>query len=205
MELDKDTLYWLFSTVAQTYGAIVGVIGMLTVYRLQNLSNFIKEAMDNSKDRRLNYFGEAIYGQSPQGFIAAWREHKQTHEVWNAGDKNFLDKFSDDLSRGLEQTEKIKMRGIRFLRIHLLIIIFSILALLFSKTLGEHSSIAVLVLVLLFGVAAWSLFIMRNLFFVLFEMERDEYKKMSGDTWNDKKKYVKKLADKAERRIAKCL
>ena len=133
MELDKDTLYWLFSTIAQTYGAIVGVIGMLTVYRLQNLSNFIKEAMDNSKDRRFYYFGEAIYGQSPQEFIEIWREHKQTHEVRNTGDKNFLDNFSDNLSRGLEQTEKIKMRGIRFLRTHLLIIIFSILALLFSN------------------------------------------------------------------------
>jgi len=30
-----DDLYWFFSTIAQTFGAIVGVVGMLTVFRFQ--------------------------------------------------------------------------------------------------------------------------------------------------------------------------
>lgn len=205
MAVDKDTLYWLFSTVAQTYGAIVGVIGMLTVYRLQNLSNFIKEAMDKSIDRRNYYLGETIYGQDPRWFIEAWHKRKESREIRNPDDKKFLDSLSDDLSRALDQTEKIKMRGIRFLLAHLFIIIFSILALLFSKALEQHQYMAVSVLLLLFGAVGWSFWVMRNLFFALFETTKGEYRKRSRAMWKDKWKYVKELADKAKRRIIKYL
>ena len=38
--MTEDTLYWLFSTIPQTYGAIVGIMGMLTFYRVQSLSRY---------------------------------------------------------------------------------------------------------------------------------------------------------------------
>ena len=69
--MDEDTLYWLFSTIAQTYGAILGVIGMLMVYRLQNLSTIIKERMENSLIQRKQHFGEPSYSQSPEEFFKA--------------------------------------------------------------------------------------------------------------------------------------
>jgi hypothetical protein len=40
MDINATTLYYLFSATAQTFGAIVGLIGMLTVYRLQQLSTY---------------------------------------------------------------------------------------------------------------------------------------------------------------------
>jgi hypothetical protein len=60
--MDKETLFWLFSTIAQSYGAIVGIIGLLVIYRLENQSrlrgsimtsllavNVIREAFVNVK------------------------------------------------------------------------------------------------------------------------------------------------------------
>lgn len=41
-------LYWLFSTIPQTLGAIVGVVGMLTVFDLQNISNTIRDHYHSS-------------------------------------------------------------------------------------------------------------------------------------------------------------
>lgn len=35
--MGADTLYWLYSTIAQTLGAILGVCGMVCVFRLGNL------------------------------------------------------------------------------------------------------------------------------------------------------------------------
>jgi hypothetical protein len=34
--MNQDTLCRLFSTIAQTYSEIVGIVGLLVVYRLQN-------------------------------------------------------------------------------------------------------------------------------------------------------------------------
>lgn len=43
-----NTLYWLFSTIAQTYGAIIGIIGVFIVFRLEMKSRTrasIRESM----------------------------------------------------------------------------------------------------------------------------------------------------------------
>jgi hypothetical protein len=37
-KINYETLYWLFSTVAQAYAAVVGVMGLLVVYRLESES-----------------------------------------------------------------------------------------------------------------------------------------------------------------------
>jgi hypothetical protein len=47
-----ETLYYFFSALAQTYGAIVGLIGMLTAYRLQQLGDYSRHAAnDESKTK----------------------------------------------------------------------------------------------------------------------------------------------------------
>ncbi len=48
--MTEDTLCWLFSTIAQTHGAIVGIMGMLTFYRLQNLSRYREGCKKGRKD-----------------------------------------------------------------------------------------------------------------------------------------------------------
>ena len=67
--MTQNDLYWFFSTVAQSLGAIVGVVGMLTVFRLQNLENYIKGIMDRSLEIRLMLFGDIIVNQKTEDFI----------------------------------------------------------------------------------------------------------------------------------------
>ena len=54
--ISEDDLYWLFSTIPQTLGAIVGIIGMLTVYKLQIISTSIKDLTDHT-----NVLPEELY------------------------------------------------------------------------------------------------------------------------------------------------
>ena len=39
MTVNANTLYWLFSTIAQTWGALLGVGGLLVVFKLEALRN----------------------------------------------------------------------------------------------------------------------------------------------------------------------
>ena len=50
--MDKEALYWLFSTIAQSYGAIVGIVGLLVVYQLENKNRLSASATINSEEIR---------------------------------------------------------------------------------------------------------------------------------------------------------
>jgi hypothetical protein len=39
MNIDSDTVHWFLSTFAQTFAALIAILGALSVYRLQLLSN----------------------------------------------------------------------------------------------------------------------------------------------------------------------
>lgn len=43
---DFDRLWWMYSTIAQTLGAIVAVVGMVTVYKLDRIGNSIGRIFD---------------------------------------------------------------------------------------------------------------------------------------------------------------
>ncbi|NIO20879.1 MAG: hypothetical protein GTN76_09115 [Candidatus Aenigmarchaeota archaeon] len=77
--MTEDTLSWLFSTIAQTYGAIVGIMGMLTVYRLQTLSRYredCRKRAEGSAHDVLDYEVEAC-GLSPEDLVEKWQHLPQ--------------------------------------------------------------------------------------------------------------------------------
>ena len=69
-----DTLHWLFSTIAQTYGAILGVFIMLTIYRLQTLSNDTENCRKRAERAALSMLGTESYGLSPEGLVEKWEK-----------------------------------------------------------------------------------------------------------------------------------
>jgi len=80
-KMTEQTLYWLFSTVAQTLGAIVGIIGMLTVYRLQNIPNQKRQIMEDSSSYRQYFFGLAAKSQTPEKSAEDWPKKKRPEEI----------------------------------------------------------------------------------------------------------------------------
>jgi hypothetical protein len=76
-----DTLHWLFSTIAQTYGAILGVFIMLTIYRLQTLSNDTENCRKRAERSALATLGTESYGLSPEGLAEKWKEHPDKQEA----------------------------------------------------------------------------------------------------------------------------
>ena len=70
-----ETLYWFFSTFAQTLGSLVGVVGMLTVFKLRNIYDSINSAMQGSLDLRRSHYGSPNYlSQTTEQVIETWPE-----------------------------------------------------------------------------------------------------------------------------------
>ena len=69
--MTEDTFYWLFSTIAQTYAAIVGIMGMLTVYRLQTLSRYREDCRKRTEGPAHDVFDYEVeaYGLPPEDLV----------------------------------------------------------------------------------------------------------------------------------------
>lgn len=82
LALTGEDLYWFFSTVAQTLGAIVGVIGMLTVYKLQNVTTSMQQLVDVTFNQRSSIFGgEKALNQTPEDVITDFIEKYPTIDM----------------------------------------------------------------------------------------------------------------------------
>jgi hypothetical protein len=69
MGLTVDSVYWFNSTVAQTLAALVGVIGMVTVYKFQLIENSKRDIMERTFDWRKRLFGPDTAIQTPDSLI----------------------------------------------------------------------------------------------------------------------------------------
>ena len=75
-QMTQETLYWLFSAIAQTLGAVVGIIGMLAIYKFQLISNHIRTLMENSAHLRGSFFGNKHVSQTAEQFVEEWSKKR---------------------------------------------------------------------------------------------------------------------------------
>ncbi|MBW1754372.1 MAG: hypothetical protein JRJ46_15110 [Deltaproteobacteria bacterium] len=161
--MTPDDLYWLFSTIAQTLGAIVGVVGMLTVFRLQNISNTIREYYRSSEDAR-NIFG-LRFTKNATFFIEEWGKYKKANpQILDKTDHDYneakdLDIIKDEIKQLMLRRAKIKSKFIESLIVNLIIIFGSIAIIPFSKIMIETNIYYGVVPVALFIYLPYSLYL----------------------------------------------
>ena len=147
MVLTSEALYWFFSTIAQTLGAIVGVVGMLTVFKLQNITASMQQLVDNTLNQRSAIFeGEKALNQTPKDVVTDF------YEKWIKNDK--IKEYEDNASvrvihfaylriiNSFDIYKKIRFRFFfTFLIPQLVVIFFSIESLLFSENMAHKITI----------------------------------------------------------------
>lgn len=138
-----DDLYWLFSTIAQTLGAIVGLIGMISVYRLQGLSNSKREIMNRTIDARKSHFGLDAFKQTPEEFVEDCWKKIEAGEIGDSGHGTTLKVAWYQLTDVFRSRETIILPFRLFLIFNLAIIFLSILALPFCKVLVRLKGLTV--------------------------------------------------------------
>ncbi|MBW1910484.1 MAG: hypothetical protein JRJ11_13250 [Deltaproteobacteria bacterium] len=152
--MTEDTLYWLFSTIAQTYGAIAGIIGMLTVYKLQQLSNAKKDAFKEVGEPLLDLLaGPELNLITPENTVKWWKDNPDKHAHFFGGSdhprKRILSAAVSKINEIIAAKENIKRSFKVFLFAHMGIISGSIICLFFTESLVFHkiSIISAIVLV----------------------------------------------------------
>ncbi|MBU2496169.1 MAG: hypothetical protein KJ935_06715 [Candidatus Omnitrophica bacterium] len=132
--MNADTLYYFFSTLAQTYGAIVGLIGMLTVYRLQQLSNDPSKAVALVEDIMPGLdFGT---NRDPYYVKTKWLRIKQNRGNLVAENIERFDQMVNSIDNAPKKINRTKYRFIIFLISNVSIIFLSLVLLPFCESLA---------------------------------------------------------------------
>lgn len=146
-------LQWLFSTMAQTYGAILGIFGMISLYRLQTLS----AKMEHSRDRaetHLLAFSLEVSGLSSEDIVERWKkkseEEKERHKKSSSERFLAIHNAVGRIERCMNWSAKTRKWFTIFIGVHVIIITASILGLVYiSKTASFENIIPCLALIAL--------------------------------------------------------
>jgi hypothetical protein len=191
----SNTLYYLFSTLAQTFGAIVGLIGILTVYRLQQLNTRLEKIWEPNIPVIAEAIGGDADGITPFNLPLLWEHTK--HRVTQEGGS--LDESHLATNAVILKTEPLitsihtsKDRFIVFLVLNLSTILLSLLLIPFCEIIDNSGWKYFWTIVLLF-MAASSLFFTMRLCFILIETSILEVWKRAKDNFKNHRKNLKDI------------
>ena len=107
-----QTLYWLFSTIAQSYGAIIGFIGLLVVYRLDNQSRrreSIEASLMANKAIKETFINVKVTGWSAEDI--SYHYHNPEPGLTQNLDTFLPKKISIDLKDGITRIDNSVKRS----------------------------------------------------------------------------------------------
>ena len=137
--MNENTLYYFFSTIAQTFGAIVGLIGMLTVYKLQKIQYSIEKQYEDKKTGIVVSLGNDPDYYQMEELPSLWEKTKQglvpEEAGWDGSHYVFRD-FVLFLNDTLPIKKLTQDRFIHFLILNTFIIFLSLILLLFCQRLS---------------------------------------------------------------------
>lgn len=111
---EQEAAMWFFSTIAQTLGAIVAVVGMLTVYKLDRIGNTQKRIFDEIRDiveLNQDLFSPELrpamlLDMGPQSWVNYHRRHfSESGKFYDLLDEK-QDQDLADITRQLEEAER---------------------------------------------------------------------------------------------------
>jgi hypothetical protein len=150
--MTETALLYLFSTIAQTYGAILGVMGMLAVYRLQVLREVRRGRIERLRNPLGHFFSAASASWNSDTIIKKWKERfpKGSHGLislgliyYEIGNPEVL-----QIEKNVNSAKQIKNSAYWLFGVHLPIIVLSLIALTLVDFLKRSSRWGILVAVL---------------------------------------------------------
>jgi hypothetical protein len=139
MNIDEVTLYYLFSTFAQTYGAIIAVLTAFSAFRLQNLSNFRKVLRDRLV-KPLSELNADSVSMSPADMVEYWEKDCPREEKKRLTESHHrrIEIEIQTLKESFTQRDRIEKWLLLIVPIHLFLIGVAVSLLFFTCWLKQY-------------------------------------------------------------------
>jgi hypothetical protein len=130
--MTDTALFYLFSTLAQTYGAILGVMGMLAVYRLQVLRDVRRGCRERLRNPLAHCFGPLSSSWDSDTMLKKWKEKFPKGkaglihlgvDAYEAGCPEVL-----EIEKNIESAKQTRKSFYKLFGVHLPIIVLSLIS-----------------------------------------------------------------------------
>ncbi len=166
--IDSNTLYYTYSTIAQTLAGAFGILGAFVLFRLQGINQKLKTicsfiyngASDQHPCIRIPFAQE-----NWDDFYKVIENRVLTDIVYNRFniDQSDFDNYKEALKKKLELKEKITKKAHKTLRLTLFPIALSLLCLPISPLLSQYSIVSLVVLAIAIAASIKCLFLYLSL------------------------------------------
>ncbi len=153
---------WLLSTIAQTFGALIGIAGMLAVFKLQRIHDMIGTYRRDLKSS-ISYFMSPYRepSVSPEDWVDIWpsilqekKDHRDQAQV------SMINGITSSMEVNLELREEVREDFYVALRVTLALIVVSIIGLFNCKWLTENVISSIIIALLLTVIIALTVLVL---------------------------------------------
>ena len=157
-DMKEDGLYWLFSTIAQTLGAMVGLIGMLTIYKLQTLSTQMNDFRRNYEVELKYFCGNDIIGVKTENLLKIMSENTPNPNMRSKSELDAFNRIRDRLNESKTTRILIRETFLNFLIPNITLIGLSMAVIPITDGIAKFSPVTVFIVFVFIFLLFYSLF-----------------------------------------------
>ncbi len=145
--LNQDILFWTLSTIAQTFGAILALIGALSIFKMQILHNSFRASLSRFREETLAFPGTFIFKTDNElyEYLKDYYANKKYEQKSKENGRYNMVIALEVLYKRLYDIKEhsipnLKINVIRFSILNIMIILLSLIGLLINNLLSNNIS-----------------------------------------------------------------
>ena len=158
-----DTYYWFFSTTAQVFGALIAILGVFTVYKLQ----WIQQSIEWSRKdlvKHMETFERNVVSRRLDEQLRMATEEIARQEATNGGHRSLdeLKIITTIIQKRRQDRTDITESFLKLMRLMLLVLATALISIPFSSFLSHHVFTGCLYFVVMLIASIIALFSTKN-------------------------------------------
>jgi len=154
--ISEDVLFWTFSTIIQSFVALLALLGMVAIYRLQSLESELNHLCDTIRIYVEFFIGLAAKAYTQEEIINACNKISRESQNTSSVERNQVVRTNQRLDEIIKNRKKIKTDTLRFVELTIFIVFISLVFLPWTPGISEHN-LGPLFLTIVVVLAAYSL------------------------------------------------
>ncbi len=163
IKISEDVLFWTFSTVVQAFMALIALLGMVGIYKLQVINNEIDKTVELIRMTVQYFRGLRAQGYSREEIIMHCNRISQEEHPGSSGELSIMQAVNKKFGNLLDKEKEIKKNVIYFATYTVFIVYLSLFFLSWTDNIIVNNLFSRFTLVIVIILSLFSLIMGLNL------------------------------------------
>lgn len=138
--ISEDALFWTFSTIVQSFVALLALLGMVAIYRLQSLEGELSHLCETTRSYVEYFKGPPARAYTHEEIITECKKISEGSLIVSGVEINHIKRTTERLNQIIGHKKKIRVDIHDFIEITIFIIFISLVFLPWTPVIAKHGS-----------------------------------------------------------------